>query len=85
MGSRTIPTTFYPGLPQISPLAKNSPAAAATPTATGSSGSTSGTIAQYGQCGGIGFTGATACVSPFTCHVVNPCEYHIVSNIARRY
>lgn len=34
----------------------------------------SGTVAQWGQCGGIGFTGATACVSPFTCHVVNPCK-----------
>lgn len=36
--------------------------------------STVGTVAQYGQCGGTGFTGATACVAPFTCHVVNPCE-----------
>ncbi|KAI0693503.1 glycoside hydrolase family 61 protein D [Cytidiella melzeri] len=30
-----------------------------------------GTVAQYGQCGGSGFTGATACVSPYTCTVIN--------------
>ena len=29
------------------------------------------TVAQWGQCGGIGYTGATACVSPYTCHVLN--------------
>lgn len=34
----------------------------------------SGIVAQWGQCGGIGYTGATACASGFTCHVVNPCE-----------
>jgi cellulose 1,4-beta-cellobiosidase len=33
---------------------------------------TGGTVAHYAQCGGIGYTGATACVSPYTCNVVNP-------------
>lgn len=47
-------------------------ATASAPAA--SSTSAAGTVAQYGQCGGTGFTGATACVSPFTCHVVN--EYY---------
>ncbi|KAH8115370.1 glycosyl hydrolase family 61-domain-containing protein [Phellopilus nigrolimitatus] len=27
--------------------------------------------AQYAQCGGTGFTGATTCVAPYTCQVVN--------------
>ncbi|KAF3181706.1 hypothetical protein EYR41_007659 [Orbilia oligospora] len=27
---------------------------------------------QWGQCGGIGWTGPTACVSPYTCQVGNP-------------
>ena len=30
-----------------------------------------GTVAQYGQCGGMNWTGATSCMSPYTCHVVN--------------
>ncbi|KAG8865380.1 hypothetical protein FRB96_000270 [Tulasnella sp. 330] len=49
-----------------------------TPT-TGSSGSTTtsvtppagGTVAHWGQCGGIGYTGATVCASPYTCQVSN--------------
>ncbi|KAF7291755.1 CBM1 domain-containing protein [Mycena chlorophos] len=42
-------------------------------TKTSSSAATSptGTVAEYGQCGGIGYTGPTACVSPFTCTVSN--------------
>ncbi|KXN89080.1 Cellulose-growth-specific protein [Leucoagaricus sp. SymC.cos] len=32
---------------------------------------TSGTIPQYGQCGGIGWTGPTACVSPYKCTALN--------------
>ncbi|THG95085.1 hypothetical protein EW026_g6504 [Hermanssonia centrifuga] len=36
-----------------------------------SSSVAAGTVAEYGQCGGIGFTGATACVAPFTCTVLN--------------
>lgn len=30
-----------------------------------------GTVAQYGQCGGIGYTGGTACASPYTCKYSN--------------
>ncbi|KAK3945714.1 glycoside hydrolase superfamily [Diplogelasinospora grovesii] len=32
---------------------------------------TSATAAHYGQCGGISWTGATACESPYTCQVSN--------------
>nr|OQO27948.1 hypothetical protein B0A51_03793 [Rachicladosporium sp. CCFEE 5018] len=38
--------------------------AAATTT---SKASTGGTVAQYGQCGGSGYTGPTTCASPYTC------------------
>ncbi|KAG8729473.1 hypothetical protein FRC10_003881, partial [Ceratobasidium sp. 414] len=31
----------------------------------------SGGAAHYAQCGGIGWTGATTCVSPYTCTVLN--------------
>jgi len=47
-------------------------------SATSSAGSSpttppgnTGTVAEFGQCGGIGWTGGTVCVSPFTCQVVN--------------
>ncbi|OBZ79646.1 putative acetylxylan esterase A [Grifola frondosa] len=40
-----------------------------SPTAVPTGGA--GTVAEYGQCGGIGWTGATVCVSPFTCTVLN--------------
>jgi endo-1,4-beta-xylanase len=35
------------------------------PSSTPTTGS--GTVAHWGQCGGIGWTGGTACVSPYTC------------------
>lgn len=48
----------------------------ASTTSTSSATSTSqtssaGTVAEYGQCGGQGWTGATGCVSPYVCTVVN--------------
>lgn len=39
-----------------------------TNSTTGTGG---GTVAEWGQCGGQGWTGATACVSPYTCTVIN--------------
>jgi hypothetical protein len=30
------------------------------------------TVPEYGQCGGIGWTGGTVCASPYTCKVSNP-------------
>ncbi|KAI0786926.1 exo-cellobiohydrolase I precursor [Abortiporus biennis] len=43
-----------------------------TPSSTSNPASTpTGTVQQFGQCGGIGWTGATACVSPYTCTVLN--------------
>ncbi|KAK7742637.1 hypothetical protein SLS63_000202 [Diaporthe eres] len=43
-------------------------------TATSSSATATGTnvAAHWGQCGGLSWTGATACASPYTCTVVNP-------------
>ena len=38
-------------------------------TRTGSGGS--GTVAHWGQCGGIGWTGGTVCISPYTCTYSN--------------
>jgi len=42
-----------------------------TKTTTSSGSTSTGTAAHYAQCGGIGWTGATACVSGYTCTVLN--------------
>jgi cellulose 1,4-beta-cellobiosidase len=41
-------------------------------TTSTSTGSSSTGAAHFAQCGGIGWTGPTACVSPYTCTVSNP-------------
>lgn len=43
-----------------------------TSTAATTTATSAGTVAQFGQCGGQGWTGGTVCVSPFTCVVSNP-------------
>ena len=40
------------------------------PTSSSTSGS-GGTVAHWGQCGGIGWTGGTVCQSPYTCQFSN--------------
>jgi non-reducing end alpha-L-arabinofuranosidase len=59
------------------PPPSNSPPPPPPPTSTTPSSpapppSSGGTQTQWGQCGGIGYTGPTACASPYTCHVGNP-------------
>jgi cellulose 1,4-beta-cellobiosidase len=44
-----------------------------TTKTTSSPPSTTG-VAQWGQCGGIGYSGSTTCASPYTCHKVNDCK-----------
>ncbi|QRW11838.1 glycoside hydrolase family 61 protein [Ceratobasidium sp. AG-Ba] len=43
----------------------------ATTTSTSAPPASTGTVPKYGQCGGIGWTGATACVSGSTCTKIN--------------
>ncbi|KAF9451100.1 carbohydrate-binding module family 1 protein [Macrolepiota fuliginosa MF-IS2] len=43
----------------------------ASVTATSTTTNAGATQAQWGQCGGIGWTGATACQSPYTCKSIN--------------
>ena len=52
------------------PSGPSSPTSSAPPTQT----SSAGTVSQWGQCGGTGYSGPTTCASGFTCHVINPCE-----------
>jgi len=68
-GGATVPVT--PATSSVvskasSTVATTFSSAVATPT-----GSSTGSVAVYGQCGGIGWTGATGCVSGATCQVVN--------------
>jgi len=43
-----------------------------TATTSASSGGNGTTVAKYGQCGGIGWTGGTVCAAGSTCQVSNP-------------
>ncbi|KAI0090414.1 glycosyl hydrolase family 61-domain-containing protein [Irpex rosettiformis] len=78
----TIPTTAPPNAPAApsqstapanTPSSPSTPVSGPTSTAPASTPTSpaAGTVAQYGQCGGQGWTGATVCVSPFTCHALN--------------
>ncbi|KAJ5620965.1 acetyl xylan esterase (Axe1) [Penicillium lagena] len=40
-------------------------------TTTGSGSTSTGTVAEWGQCGGLGWTGGTVCASPYTCKAAN--------------
>lgn len=65
----STPTTTAPA--GTSPTATKTTPVGSSPTPTGGSGGTGGTVAEWGQCGGIGYSGATACAAPYTCHVQN--------------
>ncbi|KDN37334.1 hypothetical protein RSAG8_10222, partial [Rhizoctonia solani AG-8 WAC10335] len=60
---------IYPGFTGVNNTTPVT-SAASTSTTTTTTSSTGG-AAHYAQCGGIGWTGATACVSPLTCTVLN--------------
>lgn len=46
-----------------------------TTVVTTTTSAAGGTQSEYGQCGGSGWTGPTACASPYTCQVENPYYY----------
>jgi hypothetical protein len=48
-----------------------SKASTSTSPATSTTSAASGTVPHYGQCGGLTYTGATVCVSPYTCTYSN--------------
>ncbi|KAG9121201.1 hypothetical protein FRC07_002949 [Ceratobasidium sp. 392] len=47
----------------------------ASATTSSAAPTSTGTVAKYGQCGGIGWTGATVCVSGSTCTKINDYYY----------
>ncbi|KAF8300469.1 hypothetical protein DL93DRAFT_2173412 [Clavulina sp. PMI_390] len=42
-----------------------------TTTSSSAASTATGTVAQYGQCGGAGYTGSTVCASPYVCTYSN--------------
>ncbi|THH30289.1 hypothetical protein EUX98_g3912 [Antrodiella citrinella] len=58
-------SNLTPGNPSSNPTSPPVTGPTGTPPPTG------GTVAQYGQCGSIGWTGATVCVANFKCTVLN--------------
>ncbi|OBZ77857.1 Cellulose-growth-specific protein [Grifola frondosa] len=65
--SSPAPPSSPTSSPTSAPITSSVPSTVVPPV----SSPTAGTVAEYGQCGGIGYTGATACIAPFTCHVLN--------------
>lgn len=63
-GSGKGTLTVAKGTSSGSPPPVSSPTTAPAP-------SNGGTVAEWGQCGGIGWTGGTVCVSPYTCKAAN--------------
>jgi len=74
-GAASAPTTPQPTKAATSTAAKPTTLATVvkttSPAATPTKDSSSGTVARWGQCGGQGYTGATACVSGSTCQKQN--------------
>ncbi|KAF4604636.1 hypothetical protein EYR40_003410 [Pleurotus pulmonarius] len=68
-GSGLPTVTVGPSTPTSSSSSSSAPSNPTTTTTPGGGGG--GGAAQYAQCGGIGWSGATTCVSPFTCTKLN--------------
>ncbi|KAF3925511.1 hypothetical protein AA313_de0208509 [Arthrobotrys entomopaga] len=73
-GSGSASTTLQTSVTTAKSTTTSSKAVTTTTTAkvTTTGGGSGCQSAQYGQCGGIGWTGCSSCVSPFTCKVSNP-------------
>ncbi|PWY75393.1 hypothetical protein BO70DRAFT_296082 [Aspergillus heteromorphus CBS 117.55] len=59
------------------------PASTITPApayTAATAGSSSGTQSLYGQCGGINYSGASACASGSSCHSYNPYYYQCIAS-----
>ncbi|KAF8698391.1 Carbohydrate-binding module family 1 protein, partial [Rhizoctonia solani] len=65
-------TTSAPVTTTTSPPTTPLPGTTLAPTTSASAG----TVPQWGQCGGTGYNGPTACISPYTCKAVSPPYYY---------
>ncbi|KAF9529108.1 cellulose-growth-specific protein [Crepidotus variabilis] len=60
-GSPVTPGPGTTDVPTASPVPTTSPPAPTAP----------GTVAHYGQCGGLNYSGPTGCIAPYTCQAQN--------------
>ncbi|KAI0065695.1 hypothetical protein BV25DRAFT_1868503 [Artomyces pyxidatus] len=67
IGSTYTGTPGTPSGPSSSSTGPSSTVSSSSPVTS----PTGGSVAEWGQCGGINYNGPTACASPFTCHVLN--------------
>ncbi|KAI0722548.1 glycosyl hydrolase family 61-domain-containing protein [Earliella scabrosa] len=66
------PPLYGKGTGSPAPPPPPAPSTSAAPTAPPPAQTSQvGTVGQFGQCGGIGYSGPTACVSPFSCKAQN--------------
>ncbi|KAJ7774055.1 glycosyl hydrolase family 61-domain-containing protein [Mycena metata] len=72
--SSSTSSTIVKTTPPVTSTASTTKATSttATVTTTSSTATSTGTVPEWGQCGGTGYVGATTCQSPFTCSVLNP-------------
>ncbi|KAI0065698.1 cellulase [Artomyces pyxidatus] len=62
----------YSGTVGTGPVSSSSTGPSSTISSSSPASSpTGGSVAEWGQCGGINYNGPTTCASPFTCHVLN--------------
>jgi len=66
----TPASSGLPPTPTITPPS-SSTAVAPPPPPTTSAAPDTGTVSQWGQCGGVNYSGSKTCASPYTCKVIN--------------
>ncbi|KAJ8508424.1 hypothetical protein ONZ45_g9305 [Pleurotus djamor] len=74
-GGNTGPGPSQPPTPSTSSSSSSTAPSSTSSSAPTSTPPSTGTVTQWGQCGGTGWTGGTVCIAPYTCHVINP-YYH---------
>ncbi|KAJ3569310.1 hypothetical protein NPX13_g6128 [Xylaria arbuscula] len=60
-------TTVTSGLPTSTSAGNTTTVPTGTTTSSAPASTATGTVPQWGQCGGMGYTGPTECASPYTC------------------
>ena len=63
----TTQTTIRTTTPTSTSTSSSSSSRPTTPTSTSVQPTSTGTVPQWGQCGGIGYNGPTVCQSPYRC------------------